>query len=291
MSNLEHEDVVAMMQSVPLGGDVPIEEIRTAYEQLLLSFPMAEDVKVEEIQIEHFNADWVSVPESRDDAVIMYLHGGGYLIGGNVAYREFASRIARACKARVLVVNYRLAPENTYPAALDDAVTAYRWLLDQGISTENITVSGDSAGGGLALAALLALREAGDALPKCVVCFSPWTDLAGTGDSCKPGAADDPVLDLESLVPMGQVYAGEDARNPLASPHYADLSGLPPLHVFVGTREILFSDSTRLVENAKRDEVDVSFTIGEELIHIWPVFPIPESIESLSEMAEFIEAQ
>ena len=291
MSSVEHENMVTMMQNLTFGGGTSIEEIRSAYDQLLLSSSMTDDAEIEEIQIEHFNADWVSVPESRDDSVIMYLHGGGYIMGNNVAYREFASRIARACRARVLVVNYRLAPEHKCPAALDDAVMAYRWLLDQGVGAETITISGDSAGGGLTLTTMLALREAGHALPKCAVCFSPWTDLAGTGESCKPGVVDDPVSDSESLLLIGDIYAGQDKRNPLVSPIYADLCGLPPLCVFVGTREILFSDSTRLVENARRDGVDVSLTIGEGLAHIWPVFPIPESIKSLSDMADFIEAQ
>jgi acetyl esterase/lipase len=291
MSSVEHDNMVGLMQSIISGEDQSLEVLRSAYDQLQQSFPMADDVEYEEIQIEHIYTDWVSVPESRDDSVIMYLHGGGYVIGSKSGYREFASRIARACKARVLVVEYRLAPEHVFPAALDDAVMAYRWLLNQGINSENITVFGDSAGGGLTLATLVALRDTGDALPKCAVCFSAWADLAGTGDSGKPGAVDDPVMNQEALDSFRDLYVGKDTRNPLASPLYANLSGLPPLCLFAGTREILIDDSRRMAENAMRDEVEVSLTIGEGMMHVWPVFPIPESIEVLSEVAEFVEAR
>ena len=167
---------------------------------------------------------------------------------------------------------------------------AYQWLLAQGIPAEQIMVAGDSAGGGLTLAALVALRDAGTTLPACAACFSPWVDLEGEGDSAQPGAVDDPMIGLEGLQEMGRHYVGEDLRNPLAAPLHADLSGLPPLQVFVGTREILLSDATRIVDNAQAAGVDTQLIVGDGLIHVWQLFAtVPEAAESLDQVAGFAD--
>ena len=242
---------------------------------------------IEEITIGHINADWVSVPDSSDDRVVLYLHGGGYVIGNNVGYREMASRVARASQARVLLVNYRLAPEHPFPAAVEDATMSYRWLLEQGVSPERIMIAGDSAGGGLTLATLVSLRDEGVPLPACATCYSPWVDLEGTGDSAQPGAVDDPMVGSEALEDMATHYAGDDKRNPLAAPLYADLAGLPPLLVFVGTREVLLSDATRIVDNAQAAGVDTTLIVGEGLIHVWQIFACPEAEESMSQTGDF----
>lgn len=287
MPSQEHEAIVAMVQSSPPAGGT-IEESRAGFDAMLGMFPLPDDANVEEIHIEHMNADWVSVPESKDNRVVLYLHGGGYSIGSNTGYREFASRMARATQARVLLINYRLAPENPFPAAVDDAVMSYRFLLDQGITPDQLMVAGDSAGGGLAVSTLVALRDGGSPMPACVTCFSPWVDLAGEGDSAKPGAVDDPMMAIEGLQGMGTTYAGDDLRNPLASPLYADLSGLPPMQVFAGTRELLLSDATRIVDNAQAAGVDASLTVGDGLIHVWQLFAtVPEAVESLAQVSEF----
>jgi len=165
---------------------------------------------------------------------------------------------------------------------------AYRWLLEQGISADRIMIAGDSAGGGLTLATLVALRDGGDTLPACATCFSPWVDLEGSGDSAKEGVIDDPMLALEGLQEMGRHYAGEDLRNPLAAPLYANLSGLPPLLVFCGTREILMDDAIRIVDNARAVGVDTSLSVGEGLVHVWQIFAVPEAAESLEEVAGFV---
>ncbi len=287
MPSQEHEAIVAMVQAAPPGGG-SLEESRAGFEAMMSMNPLPDDVSIEELNIEHMNADWVTVPESDDNRVVLYLHGGGYVIGTNTGYREFASRMARASKAKVLLINYRLAPENPFPAAVDDAVMSYRWLLAQGVPANRIMIAGDSAGGGLTLATLVALRDAGEPLPACATCFSPWVDLEGEGDSAKPGAIDDPMLALEGLQEMGRHYAGSDLRNPLAAPLYADLSGLPPLLVFVGTREILQDDATRVVDNARAAGVDTTLSVGEGLIHVWQIFPLPESAESLAQVSEFV---
>ncbi len=289
MPSVEHEAIVEMVKASPPAGGT-VEESRAGFDAMLGMFPLADDVSIEEIMIEHMNADWVSVPESKDNRVVLYLHGGGYMIGSNTGYREFASRMARAAQARVLLINYRLAPENPFPAAVDDAVMAYRYLLDQGVSAEQLMVAGDSAGGGLTVATLVALRDGGSPMPACATCFSPWVDLAGEGDSAQPGAVDDPMIAIEGLQDMGTTYAGEDLRNPLASPLYANLSGLPPLQVFVGTREILLSDATRIVDQAQSAGVDASLNVGDGLIHVWQLFAtVPEAAESLTQVGEFAD--
>ncbi|MCZ6709332.1 MAG: alpha/beta hydrolase [Gammaproteobacteria bacterium] len=292
MPSQEHEALVA---SIPEGGavDAPsVEEQRANYEAMLGANPVPDITSIEELRIGECNADWVSVPDSREDRVILYLHGGGYVIGSNVAYREFASRLAQANRARVCVLNYRLAPENPFPAALDDAVTAFGWLLEQGIDPSGITVAGDSAGGGLTLATLLSLRDAGGPQAACGVCFSPWTDLAATGASAQPGAVDDPLVSEGALADMVQAYvAGGDVRNPLASPLYAEYQGLPPLFVLVGGREVLLDDAVRVVDKARSAGVEVTYFHGDGLVHVWPVLvpTAPESVDALAQMADFTE--
>ncbi len=291
MPSQEHEALVAALQD---GGvvDVPsVEEQRANYDAMLCANPILAAASIEELIIGQCNADWVTVPVSREDRVILYLHGGGYVIGSNVGFREFASRLAQANRARVCLLDYRLAPEHPFPAAVDDAVAAFGWLLDQGVDPAGITVAGDSAGGGLTLATLLTLRDAGGSQAACGVCFSPWADLAGTGASAQPGAVDDPLVTDGLLADMSQAYAGEDLRNPLASPLYADYEGLPPLFLLVGDREMLLDDATRVADKARNAGVDVSYFQGDGLVHVWPVLAptAPESEAALEQMAGFTE--
>ena len=287
MPSEQHEGLVAAMASAPPAQGT-LEESRANYDGMLSSNPPPADAVIEEITVGEANADWVSVPESRDDRAVLYFHGGGYVIGSNVGYREFASRFARATQSKVLLLNYRLAPENPFPAAVDDAVAAYDFMLASGLTADQIMLAGDSAGGGLTFATLVALRDQGKPMPSCATTFSPWVDLEGTGDSAVPGAVDDPMVSPEALHEMAAHYAGgDDLRNPLVSPLHANLSGLPPQLVFVGTREILRDDAIRIVDNAQSVGVDASLEIGSELIHVWPVFPMPEAAESLARVSEF----
>ena len=290
MPSQEHEAVVAMLVANRL-ADVPtVEEQRAAFDNTLAALPIPDDVRVQPIRIEHFDADWITTPRCRDDRVVLYLHGGGYVIGSNVGYREFAARVARAVGARVCLPNYRLAPEHPFPAAVDDAVTAYEWLLRQGFEGRHIAIAGDSAGGGLTLATLLALRGNRRPLPGCAATFSPWTDLAVTGASAQPGAVDDPLIVKDGIEKMADYYAKNDKRNPLASPLYGDFAGLPPLLVQTGGREALRDDSRRLVERARKAGVAVDYFEGEGLIHVWPLFAAsaPETTDALDRMAKFI---
>nr|AID57563.1 esterase [uncultured bacterium] len=289
MPSQQHE---ALVQQILEGfvTDAPdLADQRAGYEATLAATPIADDISIESFQIGAMNADWVSAPTSQSDRIFLYFHGGGYVIGSNVGYREFAGRLARATNARVCVINYRLAPEEPFPAAVEDAVSAYQYLLSNGFTPGQISLAGDSAGGGLTLAALVSLRDQGIALPASGVCFSPWIDLEGNGASAQPGGADDPMLAKEGLVGMATLYAGSDLTNPLAAPLHAELNGLPPIQIMVGTREVLLDDARRARAKIEQSGAKVDYYEGEGLIHVWPVLApdAPESADALQRVARF----
>jgi epsilon-lactone hydrolase len=240
-------------------------------------------------------AEWVSVPNSRPDQVMVYLHGGSYSIGSSRTHRALAAQIARAAGLRALVLDYRLAPEHIFPAPVEDATAAYRWLLAQGIAPERAVIAGDSAGGGLTLAAALALRDAGDPLPAALVCISPWTDLAATGASVKTRAQLDPEIAADAIAPAGLRYVGPggDPRAPLASPLYADLRGLPPTLIQVGDHEVLLDDSTRLAERARAAGVAVTLEVWPEMWHVFEAMAgyLPEADRAIAQIGSFMRAR
>jgi monoterpene epsilon-lactone hydrolase len=226
--------------------------------------------------------------------MIMYLHGGGYTTGSPVSHRDLIGRIAQACRAQVLALNYRLAPEHPFPAALEDAQSAYFWLIEQGHDPRRIALAGDSAGGGLLLALLVTLRDSGQPRPAAAVCISPWTDLAFTGASVASQAAEDPMLSVAMLQPMAEAYlAGQDARLPLASPLYADLHNLPPLMIQVGEHEILRDDAVRLAERARAQGVDIRLTEADGLWHVWHVCApfLLEARDAIAALGRFVIEQ
>ncbi len=291
MPSQQHEMVVQMLQAQPRPENPTIAESRAGFERLAEMFPLAADVKAEAVDAGGVPSEWVRVPESREDRVILYVHGGGYVLGSLATHRSLVSRLARASLTRALSVDYRLAPEHPFPAAVDDATAAYRWLLGTGVEASRVVIAGDSAGGGLTLATLLALRDAGDPLPAAGVCLSPWADLEGTGASAQPGGADDPLLELEGLREMGRHYAsGDKARHPHAAPLYADYQGIPPLLIQVGTRELLLDDAKRVAERARAANVDVELETWEGLIHVWQLFGpnIPEAEQAVEKIGEFV---
>ena len=292
MPSREHEQMVELFRARPVSLDAPVEQSRALFEQISFLFPVPSDVRTERVEIGELHAEWVRAPESRADRTLLYLHGGGYMMGSLNTHRELVARLARALGASALHVDYRLAPENPFPAAVEDASAAYRWLLANGRAPGSIAIAGDSAGGGLALATLLALRDAGEPLPGACFCLSPWTDLEGTGNSARPGAVDDPMLgDGSAIRATGELYlAGVDPRTPLASPLHGDFTGLPPLLLLVGTREVLLDDSTRLAEHARAAGVDVEVEVWEDLIHVWPFFgpEMPEARNAIALIAEFV---
>ena len=289
MPSQELKQLIEMFASQPAVGGSSIEAQRGAMEAMLAGLPLPEKVTVNAVRVGELDADWVTMPNSANGRVVLYLHGGGYVMGSRSTHRELAARIARDAAARVLLLEYRLAPEHPFPAAVDDATAAYRWLRKQGIAASSIAIAGDSAGGGLTLATLLALRDAGDALPACAVCLSPWTDLEGTGASAQPGGADDPMVTVAALRDMGRAYAGDALRNPLAAPLYGSFKGLPPLLVQVGTREILLDDSTRVADKARAAGVTVRLEIEEGAPHVWQAMPhVPEAIEAVKRIGAFV---
>ncbi|MBW1709446.1 MAG: alpha/beta hydrolase [Deltaproteobacteria bacterium] len=292
MASQELQQIIKMIRDNMPEEEISIEEQRAGFEAQANLFPVAEDIQCDQLRVEQMPAEWVAAPGAGDDRVVLYLHGGGYVIGSINTHRELASRISRAAGARVLQIEYRLAPEHPYPAAVEDAVTAYRWLISEGVDPARITVAGDSAGGGLTVATLVALKERGEPSPGAAVCLSPWVDMEGIGESMTAKAEDDPIVQKKELLEMAKAYLGDaDARTPLAAPLYADLSGLPPMLIQVGTTETLLDDSTRLAGRAREAGVDVTFEPWKDMIHVWHFFAmmLPEGQEAIERIGSFIK--
>lgn len=238
-------------------------------------------------------AEWVDGPAARPDAAIVYLHGGAFVMGSPATHRELAARLSTAAEARVLSVDYRLAPEFPFPAALEDALTAYRWLLDQGYDAKAVAVGGDSSGGGLALQLLLALRHEGVPMPCAGFFMSPATDwVAFEGSSFRTRAALDPLLTPTQTRHTAGLYVGEPkGSDPLLRPAESCLSGLPPLWIHVGDHEILLSDAQRLAARAVEDGVDVEFKVWPGMWHVFQASAgyVPEARHSIEELSEFLK--
>jgi len=291
MASPQLEKIVQMMRSRPARDDTPIEEVRAGMEALAGILPLPEDVRCEPVDAGGIPGEWVSALGADPDRVIYHLHGGAYCVGSIKTHREMVSRIARAAAARALIIEYRLAPEHPFPAAIEDATAACRWLLSTGVDPARLVIAGDSAGGGLTVATLVALRDAGDPLPAAAVCLSPWIDLEGLGESVTRNASTDPWFNREGLVLAGQAYlGGADPHTPLAAPLYADLTGLPPLLIQTGGAEMLLDDSTRLAEKAKAAGVDVTLEVWDDMIHVWQAFAamLPEGQQAIDRIGQFI---
>lgn len=266
-------------------------------------FPLAPGTVRTALTANGVPAEWVCAPTSEEAApaqptaksrTILYFHGGGYMVGSIQTHAALASELAHACQARVLNVNYRLAPEAPFPAAIEDATRAYRWLLAQGVSPRQIVIAGDSAGGGLTIATLLALRERGEALPAAAVCFSPWLDLGLTGATFTTKATCDPLVRREDLRFMAQAYLrGEKPEHPLASPLYANLQGLPPILIQVGTDEVLLDDAVRFADKAKLFGVEVTLDVWPQMIHVWQLFSflLPESKRAIEAASRYVRTK
>ncbi len=267
-------DVVrAHLAKLPPSDSLTTAERRAQYERAEKAFPTPPDVKVERVNAPVAPAEWLRPPSAEPGRVVLYLHGGGYVIGSPRSHRHLAAAIASAAGASALLLDYRLAPEHPYPAAVDDATAAYRWLLDQAIAPARIVIAGDSAGGGLTVATLLALREAGVPLPAGGVCISPWVDLTCGGASYATKAAADPIVRRDGVEQMARAYLGATPpRTPLASPLFADLRGLPPLLIHVGSDEVLLDDAVQLAERSRAAGVDASLEVYERMIHVWHWF-------------------
>jgi epsilon-lactone hydrolase len=268
-----------------------VAEMRANSAEAWAGLRVADDIACTRIDAGGVRAEWIVPPGAVLERVLLYLHGGGYVVCSVSTHRDLISRIARAAGVRALGVDYRLAPEHPFPAAVEDATAAYRWLVSQGTAPGRIAIAGDSAGGGLTLATLVALRDAGDPLPAAAACLSPWVDLEGTGASFTAKAAADPFVRKEMIEFFAQQYlGGRDPRTPLAAPIYADLHGLPPLLIQVGTAEILLDDATRVAERAKAAGVEVSLEVWDDMIHVWQLFAplLPEGQQAIERIGAFI---
>ena len=268
-----------------------LDESRAEYEKFVNTFPTDPEITAERVNAGGVAAEWVSVPGASEDHTVIWLHGGGFVIGNTRTHRGISGLISRASGARVLCLDYRLSPEVPFPAPVEDAVAAYKWLLSQGADPKKVVFGGESAGGGLTVSVLVALRYTGEPSPAGGVCMSTWADLAHTGDSIKANAAVDPSLTIEGLEAFAQAYLGDrDRRAPLASPVYADVSGLPPLLFMVGSVEIIRDDSVRLVEKAKAAGVDATLEVWDDMPHNWHQFALvlPEGQQAVDRIGGFI---
>lgn len=251
---------------------------------------LPKDARRKDVAADGVKGEWIE-PAGGAARTVLYLHGGGYIFGSPRTHRALTHRLALSAGANVFAPSYRLAPEHKCPAAIDDALAAYDWLVAGGAEPSKIVIGGDSAGGGLALATLLALKERGGPVPAGAVLFSPWTDLTGGGETMTANAGSDAMFQRETIMGGAALYCGGlDAKDPRVSPLYGDLRGLPPLLVFASTSEMLFSDAVRLVEKAKAAGVSVRFEPREGLVHVWPLFHplMPEARETLDLAGAFI---
>ena len=249
-------------------------------------------VTCERVSAGGVEGEWISPADAPLDKAILYFHGGGFRIGSVASHRDLIAQIAVASGCRVLAINYRLAPEHRFPAALDDALAAYGWMLGQGLTPGNVAFAGDSAGGNLVLAAMLALRERGLPLPIAAVLMSPWTDLAATGTSYVTRAEVDPIHQRPMILALAKNYLGGqgDPCDPLVSPLYADLAGLPPLLIQVGDRETVLDDSVMFADLARAAGVDVHLEVWDGMIHVFQMFgaELPEAHRAIASIAKFL---
>jgi acetyl esterase/lipase len=267
-----------------------LAEQRSRLEKYSRVFKIAKDVSISDLSANGVSAAFFDVAHSKP-GTILYLHGGAYAVGSVKVHREFLARLAIACQMKVLAIDYRLAPEHPFPAALQDALAAYQCLISQGYDPSSIVIAGDSAGGGLAIAMLISLRYDGLPLPACAVCLSPWLNLSHTGE--KSNNNKDPFLNPALLSLYARYYVGAgDATNPLVSPSFADIRGLPPLLIQVGTNEILLEEIQQFCEKARQAKVEVSLDCWQGMFHVFQIIPIlPETKRSLEKIATFIRTK
>jgi len=292
MSRSEIDAIRELLRSKPRPAG--FAERRERLDAIDSSAPLARDINLEPIDANGVPAEWSLVPGSDASRVLLFLHGGGYCSGSIVSHRGMVTEAGRAAGVRTLAVAYRLAPEHPFPAALEDARAAYGFLLDQGIAPSKVAIGGDSAGGGLTLALMTVLRDAGQPLPRCAWLVSPWVDLQMTGASLAEKAQVDPLISKPYLEELASAYlAGTDAANLLASPLQAELAGLPPLLVQVGSAETLLDDAVRITRRAGAADVQIKLEIWPHMIHVWHLWAaqLEEGRRAIASAGAFIRAQ
>jgi epsilon-lactone hydrolase len=292
MSRQEREAVLAFLKSNDAPADMSMAEQRARMDSLANFFPVPDGTEVEPATLGGVKGDWVVARGARRDAAVLYLHGGGYTVGSPLSHRHLVAAIGAAAGVSVFAPDYRLAPEHPFPAAVDDAVAAYKGLIDSGIAANKIAIMGDSAGGGLTIATLVAARDKGLPMPACAAAISPWADLTQSSEAYRTRTARDPMITKDGLDAMAAHYlGGADARTPLASPVFADLKGLPPLLIQVGTDEALYEDTTALTARAEAAGVDVSTESWGGMVHVWHAFhPIlTEGRDAIARIGSFVK--
>ena len=292
MASPEFDNVMQQIKDNPLPGDLP--GLRAFLDQSAEMFPPSPEVRISAGTMGGVAGEHHRPKGAKDTATILYFHGGAYIAGSSASHRHLVAMLAQMAGMNAYLPDYRLAPENPFPAALDDAMAAYRGLLDQGSAPEKIALAGDSAGGGLVLATMLRLKQEGLPLPGAAACLSPWTDLAATGDSTVTNAEKDFLImgGRPALQQFGMPYlGGADAKNPLASPLYGDPTGFPPLLIQVGEPEVLYDDSRRFADQARAAGVKVTFEPWPDMPHVWQTFApiLPEGKQALTHIADFFK--
>jgi monoterpene epsilon-lactone hydrolase len=297
MSSIQNKLLRGLLKTTGKNKKVETHSVKKARKQinrltLISTLPLG--VSYERINCNGISCEWIIPKNVNNKGVVLYFHGGAYVSGSIDTHRGLVARIAKASKTACLSVDYRLAPEHPFPAGLEDAITIYNWLILQGYNHKKIIIAGDSAGGGLAIAALLKLRDDNALMPLAAVCMSPWLDLECTGDSGWKLVKKDPMLKVE----FGKVYANyyapdQDLKHPYISPYYANLQGLPSIYIQVSDSELILDDSTRFAEKAKAVGVDVSIEIWKQMVHVWQVFSpiLPEATKAIQKIGNYIEAK
>ena len=294
MAGMSIDKLKQILREKQLPADVepPVEAMRKSMEKL--AFPAADDIETEAVSVANCAAEWVRAPGSQAERAILYLHGGGYVVGSIHTHRSLAGEISRRAQAAVLLVDYRLAPEAPFPAAVDDGVASLKWLVEQGFSPKKLAIGGDSAGGGLALATLVAARDNGVPMPAAAVAISPWSDMTCSNESYQTRAAADPMVTPHGIRRMAGLYVGDgDPTHPYASPNLADLSGLPPVLIHVGRDEILLDDAIAFDKKAKAAGVESTLEVWDDMIHVWHAFHpmLDEGKRGIERVGEFLREQ
>jgi acetyl esterase/lipase len=294
MTATQLDGLVTLLRSRAVPPDYDVAQARARFEKTAVFLGGAPDAKVEKVDAGGVPSEWVMAPGCDSGRAILYLHGGGYAIGSLNTHRRLAYDLSAASAAKVLLIDYRLAPEHPFPAAVDDAAAAWRWLLQQGFAANRLAIAGDSAGGGLTIATLVNLRDKKLGLPACAVAISPWVDLEGVGNSMTTRSAQDPMVQKDGLLWMAKMYLnGKDPRTPLAAPLHADLKGLPPTLLQVGTAETLLDDAIRIAEKMHAAGVDARLAIWPNQLHVFPLFApiLSEGRDGCIEIGTFIRSK
>jgi monoterpene epsilon-lactone hydrolase len=294
MTATQLDGLITLLRSRAAPPDYDVAQSRARFEKTAVFLGGAPDAKCEKVDAGGVPSEWVMAPGYDTGRAILYLHGGGYAIGSLNTHRRLAYDISAASAAKVLLIDYRLAPEHPFPAAVDDATSAWRWLLQQGFAPNRLAIAGDSAGGGLTIATLVNLRDKNLGLPACAVAISPWVDLEGLGNSMTTRSAQDPMVQKDGLLWMAKMYLnGKDSKTPLAAPLHADLKGLPPTLVQVGTAETLLDDAIRIAERMHAAGVDARLAIWPNQLHVFPLFApiLSEGRDGCIEIGNFIRSK